>query len=422
MKTTTPMPLTVSDGIPVATSLATRTVRLDYLEAVRAFALLLGVVFHAGLSFMPMFIGWAVMDISTSQWIPLFTLVSHSFRMELFFLVAGFFSHMVVTRQGLRAFLISRFWRIVVPFVIGWIVLRPLLVSGWIMGAQSMRGDADVGAALLGGIESLSALPQGIFVGTHLWFLYYLLVITAGLLMVRYVVKKSGAPATWLSGLAAATVAFLCRSKLGIIAAAVPTACCLWFMHHWGVDTPDKSLLPHLPVTLIYAGFFTCGWLMQRHTAMIEQFARITGFKLGLCIVATAGAAILSQYEARPAHEQYHYLKAAYMLCYAVMMWSLVALIIGACKKWLSGQSAIVRYLADGAYWLYLIHLPIVVWLQVAFAELPLHWLIKLCSISGLTVATSFALYEVMVRRTVVGRVLNGQRQKDNPGVTLASR
>ena len=40
--------------------------RLHYLDATRAFALLLGIVFHASLSFMPVFIGWAVMDVSTS--------------------------------------------------------------------------------------------------------------------------------------------------------------------------------------------------------------------------------------------------------------------------------------------------------------------------------------------------------------------
>ncbi|NVK55517.1 MAG: acyltransferase family protein [Alteromonadaceae bacterium] len=408
-----------TNAVPTETQ---STARLDYLDAVRAFALLLGVVFHAGLSFMPMFIGWAVMDISTSQWIPLFTLISHSFRMELFFLIAGFFSHMVLTRRGLQTFVVSRFWRIAVPFVLGWFVLRPLLVSGWIMGGESMRGDADVWAALLEGFVSLSTLPQELFVGTHLWFLYYILIITAGVLLVRFALEQTGVFGTWLSGLAARAARFLCESGFGIIVVAVPTAGCLWFMNHWGMDTPDKSLLPHIPVTLIYTGFFSCGWLMQRHTTRIETFARITGTKVSLCILAIIGAAVLSQYEAQPGHEQYTYLKALYMLCYAVMMWSLVALTIGVCKKWLSGQNALVRYFADGAYWLYLIHLPIVVWLQVAFAELPLHWSVKLCSISGLTVAISFVLYEVMVRRTVIGRVLNGQRQLVKSGINASVR
>ena len=89
--------LTVSPSQPsgvvaVPTVPATTGPRLDYLDATRAFALLLGVVFHAVFSFSPYFMGWAVQDISTSPRVTDFFLVSHSFRMELFFLLAGFFS------------------------------------------------------------------------------------------------------------------------------------------------------------------------------------------------------------------------------------------------------------------------------------------------------------------------------------------
>ena len=98
--------------------------RLDYLDAARAFALLLGIVFHASISFMPMFIGWAVMDISTSDLVPIFMMISHSFRLALFFLIAGFFSHMTFHRKGAANFLQSRLVRIAIPLVIGWFLLR----------------------------------------------------------------------------------------------------------------------------------------------------------------------------------------------------------------------------------------------------------------------------------------------------------
>jgi hypothetical protein len=114
--------------------------RLEYLDATRAFALVLGIVFHACLSFMPVFMGWAVQDISTSPLVAMFMTVSHSFRMEAFFLLAGFFSHLTFHRSG--EFVRSRVLRIVVPFVVGWFILRPLVVSGWIMGSASLRGDS----------------------------------------------------------------------------------------------------------------------------------------------------------------------------------------------------------------------------------------------------------------------------------------
>ena len=94
------------------------TGRLDYLDAVRAFALLLGIVFHASLSFLPVYIGWAVMDVSTGVAVPFFMTISHSFRMGLFFLVAGYFSHMTYHRRGAGAFGKSRLLRLGIPFVI----------------------------------------------------------------------------------------------------------------------------------------------------------------------------------------------------------------------------------------------------------------------------------------------------------------
>ncbi|MEP3924361.1 MAG: acyltransferase family protein, partial [Gilvibacter sp.] len=163
--------------------------RLDYLDAARSFALILGIIFHASLSFMPIFIGWAVMDISTSERVPLFMLVSHSFRMALFLLVAGFFSHMTFQKLGLSGFLKSRLLRVGVPLVIGWFLLRPLLVSGWIMGAESMRGEVHIGNALLEGLKRLGQLPNEFLIGTHLWFLYYLLLVCVTALLLHYLIR-----------------------------------------------------------------------------------------------------------------------------------------------------------------------------------------------------------------------------------------
>src|SRR5690349_15431869 len=132
--------------------------RLDYLDATRAFALVLGIVFHACLSFMPIFVGWAVQDVSTSPLVGMFMTVSHSFRMETFFLLAGFFSHLTFHRQGGGEFVRSRVRRIVVPFVVGWFVLRPLLVSGFIMGSASLRGDVHIWDGLVGGFQTFSNL------------------------------------------------------------------------------------------------------------------------------------------------------------------------------------------------------------------------------------------------------------------------
>ena len=391
--------------------LSEQRIRLDYLDAARALALILGIVFHASLSFMPIFIGWAVMDISTSSIVPKLVMILHSFRLELFFLIAGFFSHMTFHREGVQPFSKSRLLRIAIPFIIGWFLLRPMIVSAWIMGAESMRGEANILHAIKSGLSSLGDLPKDLLIGTHLWFLYYLLIVSISVILIRYLACLHKTLQHQLMVLVDTIVRSLCHSSLAIFAVAIPTASCLWFMNHWGVDTPDKSLIPQVPVLLLYAGFFLVGWLLHRQTPLIEQFTRLTWSKSALCLFSVITAILLSSYEMKSAHPHYLLLKIGFTLSYSIMMWLLVSLIIGLLKHLFDRPSKTVRYVADSSYWLYLIHLPIVIWLQIAFAELPLHWSIKLTVISVLTVSVSLVLYDIFIRPTFIGKILNGKRK-----------
>jgi len=93
-------------------------------------------------------------------------------------------------------------------------------------------------------------------------------------------------------------------------------------------------------------------------------------------------------------------------------MWTLVALTLGVFRHFCARPSPVIRYVADSSYWMYLVHLPVVVWLQVAVAEVPLHWSLKLAFVSGATIAIGLLTYELFVRSTWLGRILNG-RQRD---------
>ena len=393
--------------------------RLDYLDATRAFALVLGVVFHASLSFTPYFMGWAVQDVSTSPLVADFFLVSHSFRMELFFLLAGFFGHGLLQRQGPGGFLRSRAIRLGAPFVAGWFLLRPLLVSGWIMGAASMRGDWHFWTGIRAGFATLRQLPAGLFTGTHLWFLYYLLLVTGLLLAVRLAVKTATRASGGEAALARLRVGcdavsgWLARSGWGLPVLVLPTAGALWGMRFWGMDTPDQSLRPHLPVLAIYGEFFALGWLFGRQSPeTIAAFGRITVSR-GLLLVAGLVAVLqLSPIQADPAHPHFTAARAGFALGYATLMWTLVMLTLGVFRKLCSRPSPAIRYVADSSYWMYLIHLPVVVWLQVAVAEWSLPWSLKLAFVSAATIALALLTYDLFVRSTWLGRILNGRRRE----------
>ncbi len=85
---------------------------------------------------------------------------------------------------------------------------------------------------------------------------------------------------------------------------------------------------------------------------------------------------------------------------------------IGLCRRLLSGESKTMRYISDSSYWLYLVHLPLVILAQWLVRDLPLPTFVKF---SGITIVVSGFLlitYAYGVRYTPIGRLLNGPRTR----------
>jgi peptidoglycan/LPS O-acetylase OafA/YrhL len=95
---------------------------------------------------------------------------------------------------------------------------------------------------------------------------------------------------------------------------------------------------------------------------------------------------------------------------YATMMWGFMLGFTGLFVRFAAHPSPRWRYVADSSYWVYLLHLPVVVALQVWLARVPLHWSLKLPLILLLATPVLFFSYDRLVRPTWVGRWLNGRR------------
>ncbi len=105
-------------------------VRRHDLDALRGFAMLLGIALHASLSFFPS--PWPVRDPQQNGLLGLFFLAIHGFRMPLFFIVSGYFTLMVCRKRGLAALLRQRTVRVLIPCLIGLVTIVP--VTRWIAG------------------------------------------------------------------------------------------------------------------------------------------------------------------------------------------------------------------------------------------------------------------------------------------------
>jgi Acyltransferase family. len=83
---------------------------------------------------------------------------------------------------------------------------------------------------------------------------------------------------------------------------------------------------------------------------------------------------------------------------------------MGLCLKFLSGHSVVRRYLADASYWIYILHLPLVMLAQVWVQDMPGAWWVKLLGVTGGVFAVCLITYELLIRHSFMGRWLNGRR------------
>jgi glucans biosynthesis protein C len=378
--------------------------RLHALDAVRAFALLAGVMLHATLSFLPDFgaTGWPIADRSPSVPLAVTFYVIHLFRMTLFFTIAGFFARLLLHRVGTREFIRNRAMRIAVPFVVGWATVIPLLL---VAIAWASRAAQPVTIAVPP--PPPLAVPL-----THLWFLYILLLLYAFTLGVRATIRRidtAGAIGVAIDS----AIDILARWSLLPLALAMPVFGAFLSMADWlrwfGIPTPDQSLVPPVAAAVAFTTAFTFGWFLHRQTHLLQIMERRWALHLTIAIIITVACLLIVGPSPDFSGHSTRFV-VWYAGLYALGSWTWTFAIVGIALRFFSVERARMRYVADASYWIYIAHLPVVFLLQAALVTLPWHWSAKFMLIMAVALPILFASYHVMVRRTVIGKVLNGRR------------
>lgn len=393
------------------TSASTTQERLHSLDAVRGFALLAGVVLHAAMSFLPGFAatGWPISDNSPSVPLGVSFFVIHMFRMTTFFLIAGYFGRMLFHRIGARAFVRNRSLRIIVPLVVGWIVVFPMIAASFVW-AVNKRGAATPDPL------PIPPAPMLAFPLTHLWFLYVLVLMYAVTLAARAIFVRAIDPNATVRAAIDRVVTALVTARVAFALMAVPLAAALYLTPEWrawfGITTPDQSLIPNIPASVAFGTAFSIGWILQRQRDLLNVWRRDWALYLIAAVAMTATClwriGLVPVFTAAPRDQA----TLIYAVCYALGTWSWTFGIIGAALRFFDHDSQVRRYLADASYWIYIIHLPLLFLLQAAVMDLPLHWSLKFPLLLGVAMAVLLGSYHVMARYTFIGEVLNGKRHR----------
>jgi membrane-bound acyltransferase YfiQ involved in biofilm formation len=93
---------------------------------------------------------------------------------------------------------------------------------------------------------------------------------------------------------------------------------------------------------------------------------------------------------------------------------------MGLFRAVLSSERYWFRYLSDSAYWQYLVHLTLVIALQALVRTWDLPAIVKFTLIVITTCAILLITYQLFVRYTPIGTLLNGRRERPKKPETQA--
>lgn len=392
--------------------------RLDALDALRAAALMGGVLLHAALPFLLPPGIWAVGTHEPQPVIGWLVYYLHCFRLEVFFLLAGFFGSLVVRKRGVKSYLRDRAMRILLVFAVVLYPMKFLLSALWIAGGR-LTGWLVLPPEIAGrpwyelAIGSFFQEKWPAISLTHLWFLYVLSGIVAVFLAARAVAARAEglrSPAAAGSGLLHRTVS----SPLWPVLFALALTPVIAAMEGMDIDTPDRSFAWKWPVMSLYLILFSLGWWIEGNRDLLDTFRRRRyGFlALGLAASFLGSGGITMRYGTGEWVTAY-----ATELRWATSLLTSLTLAgsafgwLGAFLSWFPSPSKAARYLADSSYWVYIVHLPIVVGLQVTMASSGLPSWIQVPLTCIVTLAVAGVTYHWMVRRTWIGAWLNGRRK-----------
>ena len=381
--------------------------RLHGLDALRGTALLLGVVLHASMSYFPVTI-WIVPDTVNSPVASVLFFAIHLFRMTSFFLIAGLFAHMMLGRRGTLGFIRDRLSRIAGPLFGLWWVIFPAFVAVIVWMAAIRNG---------GSIPTDGPPPPALtlqnFPLTHLWFLWMLLILYAAALVLRAPFALLDRDGTWGRFVDRITGALIGPWSPALMAA--PLALAFWLVPNWlpffGIPTPDTGLVPNPVALTAFGSAFGLGFLLDRRRDLLVRIERlwpvftVVALGVGTAAMVMVGGPVP---DLTPVTDPD--LNAPLAAVMALAVFASTFAVLSLALRFASGHSAVRRYLADSSYWVYIVHLPLVMVGQVLLLDAPLPWWGKLVTVVAGTMAVALMTYELLVRHTFVGRWLNGRR------------
>ena len=372
--------------------------------------MILGIVIHAAALYRvssPI----AFHDESRSRVFDLLTSFIHAFRMPIFFVMAGFFASLLHGRRGPRAMIVNRVRRVLIPLVVSWLILYPLIIASFIIVRSTPESPW-----LLNVMEYFRTGRCFVDKGTHLWyiyykdwshlwFLYYLIFFYIFALGIAQAAKRIPQQLkNRISRLLRKSLESTWRPLIFALITVLTT------YPSSGIIRRDSSFMPD-PLSLLgYAVFFGVGWVLFVYREVLITFPRhawVLTFAGVLCFLLRSRIVGIVRH-VLPEPDAAAILLKITML--SLVPWLLIFGLTGLFIRYLNRPTPLIRYMSDASYWIYLVHFPVLICLAWILAPIPISAVSSFILLLLIATPILFLTYHFGVRSTFIGEFLNGKR------------
>lgn len=332
-------------------------------------------------------------DRSQSAGVDLCIWFLHLFRMPLFFLVAGFFAAMLLRKRGMGGLFRNRLRRIALPLVIFCPLAIAAMSYSTLHAAASVQHPSPV-LSLIAQFSRMANPPAQPASTAHLWFLYYLLFLyvlvwtARSLGLGKLADRVRGLGPAWQLGL----FPMLLVPALASVTAPHPA---------------PEGLFPQFWAFGFYGPFFAFGYLLFGHEALLDRLRRLAPWLLAASLALYGVFWLLLQRHVPTAADPSATVPMAIAEAY-VSVWMTCVCLVAGCSL-LDRGNRLLRYLSDASYWVYIVHLPVLLAIQYRLMDVELGWGTKFTISLAATSALCLLSYHVFVCRTVVGKLLGAR-------------
>lgn len=365
-----------------------------FLDSIRAWLMLLGIPFHISLIYSSH--TWHVNSAEPSWWLTLFNDFVHSFRMQVFFVISGYFSYMLFLRYPMKKWWKVRVERVGIPML----TAIPLLTLPQFLMLQHVEGKSATWHTLTG-YQKFNTLAWELV--SHLWFLLVLVVLTTlGLALFQWIKKRQQA----------SIVAFFSHVTMGQLTGLFLALGIVYAMIRRTLFIVYPPILSDgifnfvVMQTLFYLPFFILGAQAFVNPRLKDVFTTPSPWCMAGAVLGFIAYRLNQQYGSGDAWMY----ETEYVITMVLGLW-MVNVVFAFGHRMLNFKSSRVTYFVNASLFIYLVHHPLTLlygaWITPYIHSNLIGFITGLVFVIGIAII----LYEIHLRIPLLRFLFSGKPQ-----------